>query len=119
MSGTEPEPEPETECASCGTTAGPDRRARWESGCPRGQLGDWDRCERCGAPLCDSCALAGASHDCEALPAPYRLITEAGQFMGFTTASSDEEAMTGARARGYEPVRVITRNGELTVVITD
>ncbi len=44
-----------TECASCGTAYGPDRETRWEAG--QADLESWDRCERCGAPLCDGCAL--------------------------------------------------------------
>jgi hypothetical protein len=52
-------------CASCGSTDGPDHQARWESGWPREDLDNWDRCEQCGAPLCDACALAEASHDCQ------------------------------------------------------
>lgn len=54
-------PEPVTECAACGTADGPDRRARWEAGVADRET--WERCERCGAPLCDGCALAGTRHD--------------------------------------------------------
>lgn len=49
------------ECIDCGSTEGPDRRARWE--CGEADLDTWDRCEHCGNLLCDSCSLAG-NHIC-------------------------------------------------------
>lgn len=50
-----------TECSECGSTEGPDRQTRWETGDPIG-LDEWDRCEKCWALLCDSCAMANIHH---------------------------------------------------------
>lgn len=52
---------PEQECIDCGSTTGPDRRARWE--CGETDLDTWDRCEYCRNLLCDSCSLDG-NHIC-------------------------------------------------------
>src|SRR5215831_18218785 len=57
-------PAPEgTECVSCGSTEGPDRRARYETG-GQNHLDDWERCAICNGFLCDSCAMSG-NHRCE------------------------------------------------------
>lgn len=56
--------EAQLSCAECGTADGPDRQTRWELG--QHDLERWERCEQCGAALCDSCALTPGGHACEA-----------------------------------------------------
>lgn len=56
--------EPRPACAACETGDLVDRQARYETE-PRGRV-DYTTlaaCERCGAVLCDGCAVAGTRHD--------------------------------------------------------
>ena len=53
------------ECQACGTRDLVDRETRWAIG-PRDHPDyEPDQCPRCGAPLCDGCALAPGIHTCE------------------------------------------------------
>jgi hypothetical protein len=51
------------ECAACGTDQLVDRETRWAVLPPGPDQYAPDRCPRCGALLCDECALTGTRHD--------------------------------------------------------
>jgi hypothetical protein len=55
-------------CVECGSTQGPDLRARSDSGDL--DLETWARCGWCKVPLCDGCAAAG-THRCDQAALPW------------------------------------------------